>query len=121
MFQADPPTDVPLEQRQRHKNSSWTLRPQLWIYLAIWRRTEQACTDISPDLFSRLAGFAVQGLSQPEAMSLYSTALGEFFCHVLLIKQADQQFQQLLWTLLTTCVKHLLLFVMNSLPANILW
>lgn len=59
--------------------------PFLVPYLTVWRRMEQACTDTSPDHSSRLADFAAQGLSQPEAMSLYSTALGEFFSHKLLL------------------------------------
>lgn len=47
---------------------------------------------------------------------------GIFLLWITLIKETVQQFQQLLWPLLTTCVKkHLLLFVLNSLSANILW
>lgn len=47
---------------------------------------------------------------------------GIFLPQITLIKEAVQHFQQLLWMLLTTCVKkHLLLFVLNSLLVNILW
>lgn len=47
---------------------------------------------------------------------------GTFLPHITLTKEAVQHFQQFLWTLFTTCVKkHFLSFVLNSLPANILW
>lgn len=98
MVQTGLPTDGSLKQMQRDRNSSWTLRPQSQIYwarskillvpyLAIWRTTEKACTDTSPDHLFMLADFAAQGLYQPGAMSLHSIALEELFCHILLLQK----------------------------------
>lgn len=77
------------------RRSSWTVRPKLGIYwvtsktplishLSIREEQRMSVTDPSPDHSSRLADSAAQGLSEPEAMPLYSAALGGFSCHELL-------------------------------------
>lgn len=94
-FWDDPPTDGSLKQMQWVRRSSWTVRPKLGIYwvtsktplishLSIREEQRKSVTDPSPDHSSRLADSAAQGLSEPEAMPLYSAALGGFSCHELL-------------------------------------
>lgn len=60
-----------------------------------------------PRYSSRLAGFAAQGLCQPKAISLNSTAHVEFFCYELLFHKRQ-------FSISTNCYEHYLLPVWRN-------